>query len=58
MEAYYSKQSESIYLEPEKVLFIYFVQKGSLNFVLPRYADTVFHKVQVGDIIGLEDYIY
>jgi CRP-like cAMP-binding protein len=39
-------------------MYIYFVQKGVLNFIIPKYADATFYQVQQGDIIGLEDYIY
>jgi hypothetical protein len=39
-------------------MFIHFIQKGTLVFVLPRSVKECYYKVHQGGIIGLEDYIY
>jgi hypothetical protein len=40
------------------VTHIYFIQKGTLSFSLPRFGDESYYKMNTGDILGLEDFIY
>ena len=39
-------------------MYINFVQKGNLCFILPRHANACYFKVRQADIVGLEDYVY
>lgn len=54
----YGKDQEMLYKEPEKIMYIYFILKGTVVFTLPRYNNAVFFKAHPGSIIGLEDYVY
>lgn len=47
-----------LYKEPEKIMYIYFILKGTVVFTLPRYSHAVYFKAHAGSIIGLEDYLY
>lgn len=47
-----------LYKEPEKIMYIYFILKGTVVFTLPKYNHAVFFKAHAGAIIGLEDYLY
>lgn len=58
LERHSTHDNEYIYTEPQLVVDLIFIQKGTLSFCLPRYADESYFKVNTGDIIGLEDFIY
>ena len=57
-ECEYFKPDDFLYRELDKIIYCYFIQKGSLEFIVPRFENAVFYKVNQGDIVGLEDYIY
>ena len=39
LEAQYLKAKQYLYQESQKIVYIFFIQKGEFHFVLPRYAD-------------------
>jgi CRP-like cAMP-binding protein len=52
------KAHEDVFCENEPINCFYFVQKGSVSYVLPRFADAVFSKLDQGSVFGLEDFFY
>lgn len=49
--------SESIYYENDKLQSIYFVQRGSCNYVLPKYGNRPFIQIVDNTYFGLSDFI-
>lgn len=44
-----------IYKEGEVILEIFFLLKGQIGFVLPRYHTKIYHHVEQGEAFGEED---
>jgi CRP-like cAMP-binding protein len=51
-------EKQYLYQETEEITGIYFIKHGSLAFVFPNFDNAVYSRVQKGDFIGFEDYIY
>lgn len=57
MKLCYFDESQYIYQEGEEVEVIYFLLHGEANYVLTRYANTAYIKIDEGDQFGAIDII-
>lgn len=53
----YFPSHQYIYLEGDEIENIYFLVKGQASFVLPKYENTKYINIEIGDLFGLIDLI-
>lgn len=49
---------QNVTLEGDEVLEIYFLVKGKAGFVLPKYNNTTYINIHVGQHFGIIDIVY
>lgn len=49
--------NQYIYSEGDQARYIYFINKGSAGFVLPRYKNSIYILIEKGDHFGIIDLI-
>ena len=43
------------YRDGDEIFLIYFLVKGDVSFILPRYKNTSFLNVEIGEVFGIHD---
>jgi signal-transduction protein with cAMP-binding, CBS, and nucleotidyltransferase domain len=46
-----------IYTEGDSINFLYFIEKGTAGFVLPRYHNAIYIVIERGDYFGVIDLV-
>ena len=50
--------NQYLFQQGESIMELYFLQRGKLNYVLPKYTNKSYHTMHRGDIFGMEDILF
>jgi CRP-like cAMP-binding protein len=57
LKPYYLESNEYLYFEGDEIHSIYFLKVGNCGFVLPKFDNTKYVNVKLGNNFGIEDIV-